>query len=108
MQRTWSYYAVLVAALWWGLGMIARDPAELKGQRVVVCGASKGIGRDLAAQYAQAGAEVVVVARPQSQAALVDFADELKSTWGATVHPVAVDLGTEVRHGHFTIPFTQI
>jgi short-subunit dehydrogenase len=54
---------------------------ELRGKRVLVTGASRGIGRALATRIAQAGATVALVAR--DGAAL----DALASELGGTAHP---------------------
>ena len=39
------------------------DPKSLRGKKVVICGASTGIGEELAYHYARFGGKVVVVAR---------------------------------------------
>jgi short-subunit dehydrogenase len=54
---------------------------QLSGKRVLVTGASRGIGRSLAAAFARAGAEVALVAR--DGAALEALVGEL----GGTAHP---------------------
>ncbi|KAI0290523.1 hypothetical protein B0F90DRAFT_1921025 [Multifurca ochricompacta] len=51
----------------------AVDPSQLisnqafQGKRVIVTGASRGIGEDIAVTFARAGASVVLVARTESQ-----------------------------------------
>ena len=42
------------------------DPESLRGKRVVICGASTGIGEELAYQYAKFGAQVLLVARREA------------------------------------------
>jgi short-subunit dehydrogenase len=54
---------------------------ELRGKRVLVTGASRGIGRSLARAFAGAGATVALVAR--DAASLGELAQEL----GGTAHP---------------------
>jgi len=54
---------------------------ELAGRRVLITGASRGIGRALAEQFAAAGARVALVAR--SEAPLKELADRL----GGTAYP---------------------
>lgn len=55
---------------------------ELQGRRVLVTGASRGIGRSIATAMAASGAKVALVAR--DAAALATLAEEL----GGTAHPV--------------------
>ncbi|OWF45220.1 hydroxysteroid 11-beta-dehydrogenase 1-like protein [Mizuhopecten yessoensis] len=50
----------LVAGLWWFQGF---DEGVIRGQRVLVTGASTGIGEQLAYHYARMGASVMVTAR---------------------------------------------
>jgi 3-oxoacyl-[acyl-carrier protein] reductase len=52
--------------------------SSLRGKRALVCGASKGIGRAIAVRLAQAGAEVVALARDES--ALKSLMEELSGT----------------------------
>jgi short-subunit dehydrogenase len=54
---------------------------ELLGKRVLITGASRGIGRSLASAFADAGATVALVAR--DRASLETLAEEL----GGTAHP---------------------
>ena len=42
------------------------DPASLAGKGVVICGASTGIGEELAFRYSRLGARVVLVARREA------------------------------------------
>ena len=57
----------------------------------LITGASGGIGRDLACLHAQAGGDIVAVARNQD--ALVALKSELESEHGIQVTVVAMDLG---------------
>src|SRR5437660_1369684 len=54
---------------------------ELAGRRVLITGASRGIGQALAERFAAAGARVALVAR--SEGPLKELADRL----GGTAHP---------------------
>src|SRR5438270_10770337 len=54
---------------------------ELAGKRVLITGASRGIGQALAERFTAAGARVALVAR--SEAPLKELADRL----GGTAHP---------------------
>ncbi len=65
----------------------------LSGQRTLVTGASRGIGRGIAIEMARAGAEVVINYRshPEEADEVVARCQEL----GATAHPVQADLGDQ-------------
>src|SRR4051812_22852746 len=69
----------------WGCGM----KRDLNGRRVLLTGASSGIGRALAGQLARNGARVVLAARS------VDKLQALQATLAAAGHDVAV-VGTDV------------
>lgn len=77
------------------LGMRPRPPrgmdvrAAVSGRLVVITGASRGIGAEVARRLALAGAHVVLIAR--SADALEDIAESIRSH-GGTAHTLAVDL----------------
>jgi NAD(P)-dependent dehydrogenase (short-subunit alcohol dehydrogenase family) len=52
---------------------------NFKGKSVIVTGAAKGIGRDLALAFAGAGCKVAAVDRPQAEADLKAVAAEIKA-----------------------------
>ena len=54
-----AFAAVLIA---WYLKE-SFDPENVRGKKVVICGASTGIGEELAYQYAKLGAQLLLVAR---------------------------------------------
>lgn len=56
----------------------------------LITGASSGIGRELARQFARHGHDVVAVAR--SEDTLVEVADELESSYAVDVTPLPMDL----------------
>ncbi|MDP1820448.1 MAG: SDR family NAD(P)-dependent oxidoreductase [Acidimicrobiales bacterium] len=63
---------------------------ELQGKRVLVTGASRGIGRELATHFARAGAKVALVAR--DAASLEALAKDL----GGTAHPTDLGQGAQL------------
>jgi NAD(P)-dependent dehydrogenase (short-subunit alcohol dehydrogenase family) len=62
---------------------------DLEGKVVIVTGAGRGIGREIALMSAAAGASVVLAARSKSQLDEIHAAIEAK---GGTSHVVAIDL----------------
>jgi uncharacterized protein len=63
---------------------------ELRGKRVLITGASRGIGESLAHAFAGAGATVALVARTQ------DALDALAAELGGTAHPADLADATQV------------
>jgi len=68
----------------------------LSGKRVLVTGASMGIGRAIAAGFAEEGCVVHVAAR--SGDALSDLAREIGGRNGSTIHRHTIDLGARDSH----------
>jgi 3-oxoacyl-[acyl-carrier protein] reductase len=65
----------------------------IRGKTVLVCGASKGLGRGCAMSLAREGCRVTIVARQRE--ALEETAEEIRSTTGATVAIAAADITNE-------------
>ena len=61
-----------------------------RGETVLITGASSGIGRELARQFAGDGADLVLIARSEDR--LRDLAGELTAEYGVTVEVVPADL----------------
>ena len=66
---------------------------ELKGKRAIVTGGSRGIGRAIALQLANEGADVVIAARDREK--LRKTADELAHATGRRIVPVVADTGDD-------------
>src|SRR5260370_7280278 len=66
---------------------------EISGTTALVTGASRGFGRGIATALAQAGANVVGVARDRARL------DELRTKLGGTFIPVAADAANPVVAG---------
>ena len=69
--------------------MTAPDPIRLDGRRALITGASRGIGRAIAAAYARAGARLALSAR--TAANLEQVAGQVREH-GAEVHTFGADL----------------
>lgn len=65
----------------------------LKGKRVIVTGASRGIGKAVTRELASEGARVAMVAR--NEAALRDCAAELAAETGGEFYPLSCDTGND-------------
>lgn len=65
------------------------NPFDLSGRLAVVTGAGKGIGRGIAVQLAQAGADVVISSRTSND--LNEVADEIRAL-GREATPVVADV----------------
>ncbi len=62
---------------------------DFSGERVLVTGASRGIGRAIAEGYANAGAEVFLLA---DDPAIADASREVAAATGATCHAIECDI----------------
>jgi short-subunit dehydrogenase len=65
---------------------------DIRGRRMLVTGASGGIGRCLVQQAAQAGARLAIVGRTQN--ALEEFAAQVRQN-GTEVHAITADVSSE-------------
>lgn len=87
----------LIPILWVSLPFLLQvissaDISEIAGQHVIICGASTGIGEQLAYQYARLGAHIVVNSR--SKEPLERVADKCREKGAASVSVVEGDLST--------------
>jgi short-subunit dehydrogenase len=65
---------------------------DYKGKTALITGASSGIGFQYAEEFARRGANVILVARRESQ--LNKLAAQLKKDFGVEAHVIAMDLAT--------------
>ncbi|KAL9957816.1 hypothetical protein ACROYT_G034764 [Oculina patagonica] len=68
------------------------DPETVRGKKVVICGASTGIGEELAYQYAKLGAQLLLVARREE--ALKKVVARCGELGAQSANYVVVDLST--------------
>lgn len=71
---------------------------DLSGRSALVTGGGRGLGKEMARMLAQAGAEVVICSRTQSQ--LTATAEELARETGARVEAVVADVGKRPEAEH--------
>ncbi|XP_022100517.1 hydroxysteroid 11-beta-dehydrogenase 1-like protein B isoform X4 [Acanthaster planci] len=69
------------------------DPASINGKRVVITGASTGIGEQIAYQYARLGARVLITARREAMLQLV--VAKCKELGAQEAFYLALDMGKE-------------
>ena len=65
---------------------------NLKGKKVLITGASQGIGKALAESFAREGSALTIVARTGDRLEVI--ATDLRSRFGVTVHVIALDMTT--------------
>ena len=65
----------------------------IRGKRGLVCAASKGLGRGCAEALAEAGVDLVINSRTESE--ITRTADEISQKHGVSVIPVAADITTD-------------
>ena len=65
----------------------------IRGKRGLVCAASKGLGRGCAEALAEAGVDLVINSRTESD--ITRTADEIAAKHGVSVTPVAADITTD-------------
>lgn len=68
------------------------DPETVRGKKVIICGASTGIGEELAYQYAKLGAQLLLVARREE--ALKKVVARCGELGAQSANYVVVDLST--------------
>lgn len=61
-----AFTALIAVLIAWYM-MESFNPESLRGKKVVICGASAGIGEELAYQYAKFGAQLLLVARREAE-----------------------------------------
>ena len=71
---------------------------DLKGKVGIISGASRGLGKDMARGLAEAGADLVIVARSFDK--LTQVAEELRASTGRKIIPVKCDItnGDDVKN----------
>ena len=73
------------------------DKFSLKGKKGVVTGGGGGIGRNVAAAWAEAGADVALVDIPSSKERLEPLCKEMSERYGVKIIPLYCDVSTSWR-----------
>ncbi|MBN1534344.1 MAG: SDR family NAD(P)-dependent oxidoreductase [Spirochaetes bacterium] len=68
---------------------------DVRGKRVLITGASSGIGQQLSHCFAREGAVLFLGCHPGEKRVLADWAGELRACYGSTVSIFPVDLSTK-------------
>lgn len=73
------------------------DKFSLKGKKGFVTGGAGGIGRNIAAAWAEAGADVALVGKPGSQDRLEPLAREMEKRYGVKIVPLYCDVSDKAQ-----------
>jgi short-subunit dehydrogenase len=97
---SWLFYLVILGIFIYAKRILRKKkleqldlPRSYAGKRIFITGASSGIGKELALQYAEKGAKVALVARREAQ--LLDLANKCKEKGCEDVHVVAADISNQ-------------
>ncbi|XP_038057984.1 hydroxysteroid 11-beta-dehydrogenase 1-like protein [Patiria miniata] len=90
----WIKYLIAIFAGYIGFLLVGRfDPESINGKRVVITGASTGIGEQIAYQYASLGARVLITAR--REAVLQQVVARCKELGAQEAFYLPLDMGKE-------------
>lgn len=94
--RTAWLVGALLAVGYWISGGLGPDWTRLMDKRVVVTGASQGIGEELAYLYCQAGANVLLVARSKERLAAVAAECKKRAMLARETSPIVATLSADL------------
>ncbi len=92
-----EFYDVYPKDRWKDPGYRLMDKFSLKGKKGFVTGACGGIGRNVAAAWAEAGADVALVGRPGSNDRLEPLAKEMAARYGVKIVPLYCDVSDQAQ-----------
>lgn len=92
-----EFYSVYPKDRWRDPDYRLMDKFSLKGKKGMVTGAGGGIGRNAAAAWAEAGADVALVDIPASKNNLEALANEMSERYGVKVIPLYCDVSDKAQ-----------
>lgn len=90
-----EFYSIYPKDMWRDKTYRAMDKFSLKGKKGMVTGGGGGIGRNTAAAWAEAGADVALVDIPASKDRLEPLAKELSERYGTKIIPLYCDVSNK-------------
>ncbi|MGI6546027.1 MAG: SDR family oxidoreductase [Fastidiosipilaceae bacterium] len=90
-----EYYSIYPKDMWKDDTYHLFDKFSLKGKKGMVTGGGGGIGRNTAAAWAEAGADVALVDIPAAKDRLIETAAELSKRYGVKVVPLFCDVSNK-------------
>ncbi len=90
-----EYYSIYPKDMWKDDTYHLLDKFSLKGKKGMVTGGGGGIGRNTAAAWAEAGADVALVDIPAAKDRLIETAAELSKRYGVKVVPLFCDVSSK-------------
>lgn len=90
-----EYYSIYPKDMWKDETYQLFDKFSLKGKKGMVTGGAGGIGRNTAAAWAEAGAEVALIDIPAAKERLDDLAQTMSQRYGVNVKPFICDVSSK-------------
>ena len=90
-----EYYSIYPKDMWKDETYQLFDKFSLKGKKGMVTGGAGGIGRNTAAAWAEAGADVALIDIPAAKERLDDLAQTMSQRYGVNVKPFICDVSSK-------------
>ena len=90
-----EYYSIYPKDVWKDETYQLFDKFSLKGKKGMVTGGAGGIGRNTAAAWAEAGADVALIDIPAAKERLDDLAQTMSQRYGVNVKPFLCDVSSK-------------
>ena len=92
-----NFYSVYPTDRWKDSSYRLMDKFSLRGKKGFVTGGAGGIGRNTAAAWAEAGADVALVDIPSSKERLEPLAKEMSERYGVKIVPMYCDVSDKAQ-----------